>query len=449
MFKIHQLFSFSILGLLFSIVLFLGIFSYVNQVYQDKKIAQERLHTFFEIVDISILEGSFDSKFLKDLQRRSNIGVLIVDKTNQKIYFSDEIFLNTKLTFLTQPIYKKIKINNQVYFILSKNSLIDGRFYDIGIFLPQDNTKHWFFWVEFLALFGVFLILSFGLVFLIKKNTQKELDKIIYHLQNLTKKDFSDFAYRRVWFKEFEEIFQLIQKIAEMLQKQRKKAKKYSKKLRLKYLQSSSIISSLSHELKNPLAIISGYCEAILQTTNKDELNTEQSYRFLNKIHIQSQRLNKLINRLNLAVKLENELMKLEFSTFDLKILLEEILPTLSRRYADKKIILNIKNTEIFADRILIENVVVNLIENALKYSKTSIKIVLKENKFKVIDDGGGLQEDEIKLITKKFYRLEKNKNKDSLGLGLFIVKYILKLHHIQLSIKSKINKGSSFSFEF
>ncbi|PAF43548.1 HAMP domain-containing sensor histidine kinase [Helicobacter sp. 11S02596-1] len=464
MLKIHQFFSLGVLGVLFGMGLFLGGFFYIKEARQEKEIAYEKLSVAFEVVDISILEGSFDSMFLKDLQRRTHMGVVIFDKQNQKTYFSDEKFATLKLDFSKEPAYKKLVVDKQAYLVLFGNDIIDDRPYGIGVFLPETSRDYGAFWIEFMAVFGVFLAVSVGLIFLLKKGTQNELDKIVYLLSRLSKrdfakrdfekKDFENMSKSQLLFKEFAEISRLINKLASMLQKQDKSSKKHSKKLRLKYLQSTSIIATLSHEFKNPLAVISGYCEAILNAEGQNEMgqnemSEEQRRRFLNKIHSQSLRLNQLLCRLNLAVRLENDLLELQKTSFDLKPLVTEVVLALKARYSDKKIITKLKNAPIQADKMLLQNVIENLVENALKYSKSRVEIVLKKNAFIVIDDGCGIEEKQIGLVTKKFYRLEQKHKESSLGLGLFIVKYILKLHHSELLIKSTPQKGSRFGFEF
>ncbi|PAF42046.1 HAMP domain-containing sensor histidine kinase [Helicobacter sp. 11S03491-1] len=448
MFKFHQLFSFGVLGVLFGSCLLLGIFSYNNQNHQDKEVSYERLNTLFEVVDISILEGNLDAKFLKDLQRRTRLGIVVIDKENHQTYSSDKIFLNALLPSNADRVYRYIQIEGKNYLSLTQSSAIDDRIYDIALFLPQLPKKSLSFWIEFLALFGIFLVLCLWLIYLMKKNIHQELDKITYCLHKLAHKKFEDFSQSHLFIEEFEEISKLIIKLSEILQKQEKKVKKNSKKLHLKYLQSSSIIAALSHELKNPLAVISGYCDTMIQAEIKNELDILQRRRFLNKIHAQSQRLNNLLNRLNLALRLENDLAKLEINSFNLKPLIQEVVSNLRLRYYNKNITLILKDSIVDADKILLEHVIINLVENALKYSKKKIKIILKDKEVKIIDDGEGIEEKKINLITKKFYRIEEKYQENSLGLGLFIVKYILKLHHSELKIKSKPAKGSVFSFK-
>ncbi|MCV3463429.1 ATP-binding protein, partial [Campylobacter sp. FU_497] len=98
------------------------------------------------------------------------------------------------------------------------------------------------------------------------------------------------------------------------------------------------------------------------------------------------------------------------------------------------------------ADSFLIEQVIINLISNALKYSQKDIFIEVKNQEFTIQDQGIGIEEKYLKLITKKFYKINTSQN-NSFGLGLFLVKKILTLHKSSLKIQSNPQKGSIFSF--
>jgi signal transduction histidine kinase len=104
-------------------------------------------------------------------------------------------------------------------------------------------------------------------------------------------------------------------------------------------------------------------------------------------------------------------------------------------------------NITLNADKTMMELALINLIENALKYSQSDVILSVSDNRFSVSDKGIGLDEKDIKNITAKFYRVRKNTWDNSMGLGLAIVDYILKLHNLELNITSKPNIGSNFSF--
>ncbi len=92
--------------------------------------------------------------------------------------------------------------------------------------------------------------------------------------------------------------------------------------------------------------------------------------------------------------------------------------------------------------------VLTNLLDNALKYSEEDVVISIVKGRLIVTDRGMGIAPKELEQIASKFYRVHKNSWDNSMGLGLAIVSYILKLHHCELEIKSKVTEGSSFGFD-
>ena len=231
---------------------------------------------------------------------------------------------------------------------------------------------------------------------------------------------------------EFEEL--------ENLKKENRILKHENKKLQILNSSKDDIISAISHEFKNPISIINGYIETILNNNLPEEMNNK----FLQKIQKNSLRLSELIDRLYLITRLENNKIKIKETKFDLCVVTKNIIES----FNTDRIKLNCEKTLVFADKTLIETVIYNLISNAIKYSQRDIFINIINNNFEVIDQGKGISEKDIKLIKEKFYRSAKNEWDNSLGLGLAIVEKILNLHNTTLEIESKKNKGSKFYFD-
>src|SRR3989338_4145531 len=95
----------------------------------------------------------------------------------------------------------------------------------------------------------------------------------------------------------------------------------------------------------------------------------------------------------------------------------------------------------------MIEMILTNLIDNALKYSEEEVTVTLTDTTVSISDKGIGIASSELDKITSKFYRVQKNRWDNSMGLGLSIVSYILKLHDSELRIESTQGVGSTFSF--
>ncbi len=119
----------------------------------------------------------------------------------------------------------------------------------------------------------------------------------------------------------------------------------------------------------------------------------------------------------------------------------------LSKKYKDRQINFSGESYPVNADRTMMETVIINLIDNAMKYSQEDVTVSIIDNKFMVLDKGMGIAKKEIDKITSKFYRVQKNTWDNSMGLGLAIVSYVLKLHNLELIIESKENEGSIFGF--
>jgi signal transduction histidine kinase len=125
----------------------------------------------------------------------------------------------------------------------------------------------------------------------------------------------------------------------------------------------------------------------------------------------------------------------------------EEVVHALGEKYKERTIEIEGESSVVEADRALLEVVLKNLIENALKYSKDNVMVRLQSGRVCVIDKGVGIKEKDIEKVTKKFYRSGTHNWDNSMGLGLAIVKTILEMHGSRLEIESREGEGSQFCF--
>jgi len=292
------------------------------------------------------------------------------------------------------------------------------------------------------------LALAFGIfIFAIyrgAKRMQKELTTINTYLKNLEKIEKIDYQ-TRFFTQEFEEINQNLMKVLKGAKKREDIKQRYNAKLKLKNRQRADMLSAIAHEFRNPIASIMGYS----QTLHEDpEIPTELREKFLEKIYNNGNKIESLLSRLILWNKFESGEATLHKSTFDLHALAGEVIRLLQEKYKTREICLEGSSTTIEADRTLMEVVLKNLIENALKYSKEVVVVRLEEGRVSVADKGVGISNKEIDKVTKKFYRSGTHNWDNSMGLGLSIVKTILSLHKSKLQIESKVDEGSTFSFK-
>ncbi|MWV67452.1 sensor histidine kinase [Helicobacter saguini] len=270
-------------------------------------------------------------------------------------------------------------------------------------------------------------------------------------LNALTRKNFDDINFK-ILEKENNPYTSELKALSEAMQKQQNRIQKRTKKLHEKNMQNVQLLSTISHEIKNPLSVIQASIETILIQPNLDSTMRDK---LLNRILMYSKKINALLNKLTLSQSLEHSVIAVKMENFYLKNLCEEVIEgfknyLLKSVYVDKRVILEGENREVFADRILIEQVLNNLIYNALKYAKSLVIVRIKPQYFEVIDDGNGVDKQELGLLTKKFYQGEgAKKNEHSLGLGLFIVKEIAKIHNTKVEFFSRQNKKEGLCVRF
>jgi two-component system, OmpR family, phosphate regulon sensor histidine kinase PhoR len=309
--------------------------------------------------------------------------------------------------------------------------------------------KHIFgMWLKIAIVFGVALALSALYSYRMNKNIQIQIEEISDYLKELENKNYKAII-KPSFAKEFFSIADILTSLTKKLEKQDSQKKKYTAKLKLKNRQTTEVIEAIAHEFKNPVAAVMGYTETM---RSDPELDPKIRDKFLEKVHTNAATISKMIDRLSLSLKLENDAVALVIERFDATELLDGIKEQLSTKYKKRNITIESEPIQVQADRTLLTLALTNLIENALKYSEEDVVVTCKKDgenvRFGVKDHGMGIPQREIENITKKFYRVNKNGWDNSMGIGLALVKYILKLHASELNIQSKEALGSTFSFE-
>ena len=274
---------------------------------------------------------------------------------------------------------------------------------------------------------------------------QRETDSILYFLKEITNKKKPIFLQSNYTF-EFYKIAKLLNKVAKKLSKKDEIKAKHTAKLTLANRQKDDIISAISHEFKNPIAIISGYSQTLIEDEN---LSPTLKIKFLNKILSNSNKMSQIVDKLRLTLKLQDNNHKLILNKVSIKKIVENSISDLKIKYKNREIKVLGVDKEINADEILIGIAISNLIENALKYSQEDVIIEINENSISITDKGIGISQENLENIFKKYYRATSNNWNNSLGLGLFIVKSILNVHNFKLEIDSKIGNGSTFKIYY
>ncbi len=216
-------------------------------------------------------------------------------------------------------------------------------------------------------------------------------------------------------------------------------------------------VANVSHELRTPLTAIKGFVETLFDI--EDENNKEDRKRFLKIIIKHVNRLDSILEDLLALAKIENRDNKKDIflEEKNLKNLIDTVRQIVQAKAAAKKITIELFVDDqiiIKIDKHLIEQALINLIDNAIKYSKkeTSIQIAtcIKDNELliSVIDNGTGIPKKHLSRIFERFYRVDKARSRElgGTGLGLSIVKHIATAHKGRVSVQSMPGKGSTFT---
>lgn len=220
----------------------------------------------------------------------------------------------------------------------------------------------------------------------------------------------------------------------------------------------NEFLGNVSHELRTPIFTVQGFLETLLDGAIDDpEVRDE----FLQKAHLNVLRLHSLLNDLIEISRIESGEMKMSMRYFDIVDLARGTIRTLTEKSAlhNVKLVLEQEGSavplEVYADRKRIEQVLINLLDNGIKYSgpNGSVRLALQRKGKTVVvtvaDDGPGIPESDQPRIFERFYRVDKGRSRDvgGSGLGLSIVKHIIEAHGTDIHVDSDGINGTTFSF--
>jgi two-component system phosphate regulon sensor histidine kinase PhoR len=226
---------------------------------------------------------------------------------------------------------------------------------------------------------------------------------------------------------------------------------------RLKQLENTrqEFVANVSHELRTPLSLIKGYVETLIDGA-KD--NPAVAMKFLQTIEKHADRLTFLIEDLLTIARLESGQIVLNFQMVPPRSIAQRVLDDLQTKADSKSIVLKNQVPESLvarADTDRIQQVISNLVDNAIKYSYPESEVILSGRladdmvEITVHDEGPGIPAESTERIFERFYRVDKARSREQggTGLGLAIVKHIVQSHGGQVWVKTKVGKGSGFYF--
>ena len=307
-------------------------------------------------------------------------------------------------------------------------------------------------WIVLLSFILIFLG-SFGLILFTLQTFIYRKIKLIYKLIYQTKASKrEEFYYKNILpQKGIDEVREDVEAWAQQ------------RKIEIEILQQNEVyrkefLQNLSHELKTPIFSIQGYIDTLLNgALHNDEVNTK----FLQSTARNVDRLVNLVDDLDAISKLESGEQDLYFQNFVIQDLLKDVYESLEIKTKDKEIRLVIKKgcevpLTVFADKEKIRQVLINLVDNAIKYGKNNGTVEAsfynvdgKNVLIEISDDGAGIAEEHLPRIFERFYRtdLARSRRVGGSGLGLSICKHIIEAHHQTIHVRSKTDVGTTFGF--
>jgi len=317
----------------------------------------------------------------------------------------------------------------------------------LGIYILEGQ------WLVGLVSLAVIFLGSYLLIFSIIQNFIYRKIKLIYKFINQTKATKREETYYKYILpqKSIDEVREDVEAWAAQ-QSREVNILKRNETYRREFLQ------NLSHEFKTPVFAIQGYIDTLLNGALE---NPEVNKRFLEKAGKNAERLANLIQDLDAISKLERGELKLSPQNFVIQDVIREAFESLSIKAEDAAIDFSFKKgcerpMVVYADKEKIQQVVSNLLDNAIKYGKSGGHIVAsvyntdeKNVLVEISDNGTGIPEKYLNRIFERFYRTAGGRNKDvkGSGLGLAICKHIIEAHGHTIHVRSKEDVGTTIGF--
>ena len=308
--------------------------------------------------------------------------------------------------------------------------IIIGRFID-EILTVLSRLK------KILIFTGIFVLLLAGIGgFILADRSFKPVSKIIDTAQRIEETNLNE----RIEVQSEDELGRLASTLNQMISR-----------LERAFEQQKQFTADVSHDLRTPLSII----QAETSLTLKRDRTTEEYKKSLQLIQDEVLYMSSIIDKLLFLARSDSKSQYYNFTSLDLKDLLEELIQKMKPLFQQKHLELDYELQEnlcIRGDKEKLKEAILNILDNALKYTKSgkvSVSLYSKNKKavVSISDTGPGIPENDLPLIFDRFYRVDKarSNSEQSTGLGLAIVKEIIEVHNGQIEVRSKEGEGTTF----
>ena len=465
--------------ILFSVIIFLllGLLQILfMQTFYNKMLIDNTKKVATKIVDLSNNKDIYNTLYetIDSLARENNILVYITDENSKIIYSADSYkssynneihnknndnpyFQNEELNYM-EANYRNLPADYEDFIQKLKTDghnveIKNDKLYIYGSYININNNSYILYVSSTLGAVGsttsiiktqliivsiLSLIIGFILSYLISRKVEEPILEIKKEAKNIGTKDYhkinNDFCL------EFNELSNTLNEKSEEL----KDSYNYQKEL----------LSNISHDLRTPLTMIKGYVEMIRDIPDVSKNTREKD---INTILRETERLNNLVNEILEYGELESNHVSYKFESINMSNLVNKVVNQFEPLFKnDGGIIESEIENKLFIEgnKNQIERVIYNLIDNAIRHTKDNkkIKVLLfkKDNmvRLEVTDYGKGIPKDELKFIWDRYYTSRQRNGKGVSGLGLSIVKQIIKIHNGKYGVESELNKGSTFWIE-
>lgn len=218
--------------------------------------------------------------------------------------------------------------------------------------------------------------------------------------------------------------------------------------------QQQNFMMAVTHELKTPISV----ARLNLETLQKHNLDAEKQRKLLRMTLEETERLNTLTSNILISSQLESDGLKISKEELDLGDLFKDCIRHFQRRFPETKFVESIEpDIDIKGDPFLLQLLINNLLENAIKYSPREKPIICNLQKhndcaeFQIIDEGPGIPTEEKKNVFRKFYRIgdEATRQTHGTGLGLYLCKMIAEDHNAEITVTDHLPRGTNFTVVF
>jgi signal transduction histidine kinase len=410
---------------------------------QDKR--HQRIVSYFE--EVYKREGKWAENSGIELMHEAYMGnycLTLMDSNKKLIWGMNPNDIKTSLHLNTMLVDEKGVYNSNTFEIKSEDKIVG--YVDIGqyssVLLSEEDINFKVSINKSIIVSGIFtLIIIIVISLYFSKQFSIPIKEVAIMSVNLSKGNFDTKSSTESNIEEIENLRKSINILAEKL--------KYQETIRKR------LVSDISHEIRTPLNILQNNLEAMIDGVFPV---TDERLNYLNEEVV---RFGRLLNNLDVLKEFESESIKLNFETIFLDELIADICKDFYMVAENKNIklyysVVPHEDYVIPGDKDKLKQVFINLISNALKFTKGYGKVEIKlysRNKdiiVEVKDNGIGIKKEDLPFIFERLYRGDKSRHQiEGSGIGLTIVKNTLQLHHASVEVESKEGEGTTFKIYF